>query len=237
MIFGDGVQQKRMLSKIECGYLHLIILFKILLIVAERVNLAVNAVIAREAAAARLLLASQALAQCRRETNPYLPENRGILGPTRAQLYGPDPCQTQEKELAGATTEHQAAVALAQRSAAPTPQDTQSAPAPQLSDTFWMNNPNQDPSIPVSEDIPPDPSLANMWSPTSLLETMEMIAAEMEVQEEGSSSISENLDELELIFENGAVLLQWDCWKKPKRGRKPYNFQPNNAEWVGQWVP
>ncbi|UOH27066.1 nonstructural protein 2 [Galliform chaphamaparvovirus 13] len=206
-----------------------------LLMSLELVNLAANAVIAKQAAAARLALASQSLAQCREQTNPYLPGNSGPFGPTRAQLYGPDPCLEQEKELAAATTAHQDAVALAQRSAAPTPQDLQSAPAPQLSSTWDVND--TDPGIPISEFLVPVPMLNNSWSPDSLDDVLAAIAMELEEIAPGSTSDSEVEEQMEIIRENMVSFLLWSPWDRKPRKRKPFQYRPNNKDWIGRWVP
>ncbi|UOH27038.1 nonstructural protein 2 [Galliform chaphamaparvovirus 7] len=202
----------------------------------ELVNIAANAVIAQQAAAARLLMASQALAECRQQNNPYLPENMGIFGPNVRQLmYAPDPCETQEKELAGATTAHAEAVALAQRSNAPTAQDLQAAPAPQLSSSFDINDTN--PAIPDVEFITPSPSLENMWSPTSLDEVMAMIAEELERQSPGSTSSSDIMEQLNIIEENIVCFLSWNPWDKQAKKRKRYQYLPKNEGWIGSYLP
>nr|WOX03039.1 nonstructural protein 2 [Psittaciform chaphamaparvovirus 4] len=230
--------------EIECGFMNSNTNVKINPLHAERANIAANAVIAKQAAAARLLMASQALSKCRAETNPYLPGNSGPFGPTRQQLWGPDPCQEQMDELKGATTENAAAVAAAQRSNAPTAQDVQAAPAPQLSDA-WVGQPMLDPAIPETEMIVPSPGQDNDWSPTTVLEVMEMLAAalpdeqeEMETGEGGSTSSSQSIwSELDLIFENMIAYQSWDSWKPPIRVRARYQYLPNNAAWIGSWLP
>ncbi|AHF54688.1 NP [turkey parvovirus 2] len=199
----------------------------------ELVNIAANAVIAQQAAAARLLMASQALAECREQNNPYLPGN-SLFGPTRAQMWGPDPCEQQEQDLASATADHQASVQLAQKSSAPTPQDIQSAPQPQLSST-WSTE--YDPSIPLTEFLVPSPALMSEWSPTSLQEVLDMLAIEMEDISSGSSTSSEVQEAMEVVQENMMCFLLWDPWDIPPKKRKRYRFQPKNASWIGKWVP
>ena len=198
-------------------------------------NIAVNAVIAKQAAAARLALASQSLAECREQTNPYLPGNSGPFGPSRAQLYGPDPCLEQEKEYAAATVEHQDAVALAQKSNAPTPQDLQSAPAPQLSSSWDIND--TDPGIPISEFLVPQPFLNNSWSPTDLDQIMADIAMELEAQAPGSTSDSEVEEHMDIIRHNMTCFLLWNPWDKPVRKRKKFQYNPKNKDWIGRWLP
>ncbi|QGJ83202.1 nonstructural protein 2 [Peafowl parvovirus 1] len=179
-------------------------------------------------------MASQSLAECREKNNPYIPGNMGLFGPTRQQMYGPDPCEAEEEALRGATVAHQDAVALAQRSAAPTPQDVQSAPAPQLSSSWEINN--LDPSIPMTELLVPQPFLNSSWSPTDLDEVMAMIAEELETQTPGSSSSEEMIVELQGIRENMVAFLSWDPWK-PVKKRKKYQYLPKNAEWIGAYLP
>ncbi|UOH27050.1 nonstructural protein 2 [Galliform chaphamaparvovirus 10] len=236
MISGAFAPEKRTLCVIACISSSSTILLKIPIIILELVNMAANAVIAQQAAEARLLMASQALAECREQNNPYLPGNTGPFGPNIRQLmYAPDPCETQEKELAGATTDHAAAVALAQSSNAPTAQDIQSAPAPQLSSSFDVNN--LDPAIPETEWISPSPSLVNMWSPTSLDQVLAEVAMELENIQPGSSSSSDISMELDTIRENITCFLSWDPWNRPVRKRKRYQYIPNNQGWIGFYVP
>ncbi|QZW33716.1 nonstructural protein 2 [Psittacine chaphamaparvovirus 2] len=184
-----------------------------------------------------MLMAAQALADCRRETNPYLPQNSGPFGPSRAQMYGPDPCAEQEKELAGATTDHQAAAAAAQISAAPTSQDLSAAPAPQLSDTYSALSADIDPAVPITENIVPSPALSNMWSPTTVLQVMDAIAEAMEA--EAAANAWQNADtseEMEIIYQNCMALMHW-LPRAPARARARYKFQPKNDNWIGKFLP
>nr|WPD49026.1 MAG: nonstructural protein 2 [Protoparvovirus sp.] len=218
-----------MLCKIECLYSIATMLYKTVTIILERANRAVNAVIAQQAAAARMMMASQALQTCREQNNPYLPGN-SLFGPTLSTRWGPDPCLTQEKELAAATTAHEEAQATAQISAAPTPQSPHAALAPQLSSTFDLGD-ELNPAVPVTEFITPDPSLNNMWSPKSIEDVMIAIAAEMEQQ---TGTIDE--DELERLHKNVTILYSWIPQKGVHR-KKRYKFEPNNLNWIGVWVP
>ncbi|QGJ83205.1 nonstructural protein 2 [Peafowl parvovirus 2] len=179
-------------------------------------------------------MASQSLAQCREQTNPYLPGN-SLFGPTRQMMYGPDPCETQEKELAGATTAHLEAVALAQRSAAPTAQDVQAAPAPQLSSTF--DPPDIDPAIPPTEQVIPSPDLNNMWSPDTLQEIMDMIAEEMEIIQPGSTSSSEAEEQMEIVWDQMVTFLHWVPRFHPRKRKPGFQYLPKNQDWIGKWVP
>ncbi|UOH27079.1 nonstructural protein 2 [Galliform chaphamaparvovirus 17] len=226
---------KKLHLETVCGSSSSTITAMVFLILLERANIAVNALIAKQAAAARLLVASQSLAKCREQNNPYLPGNSGPFGPSRAQLYGPDPCLTQEKELAGATTAHMEAVALAQKSAAPTAQDLQAAPAPQLSSSYDV--PDTDPAVPETEHIVPAPALNNTWSPNSLLEIMDMIAQEIETSDPGWLTDAEMIDQLEIIYRQGLAFLHWLPGLYPTKPRKPYKYQPKNENWIGKWAP
>ncbi|QPN96885.1 nonstructural protein 2 [Barn owl parvovirus] len=202
------------------------------LTILDVVTEAANAIIAQEAAAARLLLASQHLAECRERTNPYLPGNSwGGLGPSRTAMWAPDPCLEELREYAGATTAHQEAVAAAQIANAPTAQDLSSAPAPQLSSAY---DPPQDldPAIPESEGIVPSPAQNNMWSPTvpddvmvAISETIEAMTPEIE-------------EDMEVVLENMNMLLHWMCWRTPKKVRqRRMQFLPKNQDWIGRWTP
>ncbi|UOH27074.1 nonstructural protein 2 [Galliform chaphamaparvovirus 16] len=181
-------------------------------------------------------MASQSLAECREQNNPYLPGNSGPFGPNLRQLmYAPDPCEEQEQELAGATQAHLDAVALAQKSAAPTIQDLQAAPAPQLSSSWDINN--TDPSIPISEFLVPAPSLESSWSPTDLDNIMAMIQDELEHIAPGSTSDEEMIVELDRIRHNAVLFLMWNPWNLKPYKRKKYQYLPKNKKWIGSYLP
>lgn len=219
--------QKKPCLKIECGNSHLTITAKMNSILLERLNIAANALIAEQAAAARLLLASQALADCRERTNPYLPGNNP-LGAPRNVMYCPDPCQEEEEALRGATQEHQAAQQAAQVSAAPDPAAATAAAAVQMSNT-WEPSEFFDPVI-MNADVP---SLESMWSPTSLEDVMEALAVQMEVESLGGDME----EEMEIVRKNMTALLMWSPSHPTKARKKRYALTLNNAEWVGLWVP
>lgn len=200
----------------------------------ERVNLAANAVIVQQAAAARLLMASQALAECREANNPYLPGN-SLLGPSRAQMWGPDPCLTQEKELAAATIDNQAAQSAAQIAGASDQATPTAAVAPQLTETWDF--PGNDPAVPITEFETPSPALSNMWSPDSLLEIMEMIANQLEQDQEGSTQENAIIEELEIIRKQMIAFLQWQWQDHPKPRKHRFQYLPKNQKWIGRWVP
>lgn len=198
------------------------------IIVVERVNIAVNAVIAEQAAAARLLMASQALAACREQNNPYLPRNFP-LGPPRSLMYGPDPCSAEEEALAGATAAHQEAQQAAQIANAPAAAAVQVAPAVQMSDT-WDSSELFDPTT-MNVEIPHQ--LDSMWSPTSIEDVMEMIALQMEVDEGLNVSSDE---EMEIIYTNMIALIHWSPAYKTHK-RKGAQVHLKNNEWIGTWLP
>lgn len=202
----------------------------------ERANIAANALVVQQAAAARLLMSAQALAECREQTNPYLPGNMGLLGPTRQQMWGPDPCATQEKDLADATAQNVAAQQAAQIQNAPNMQDLQVAPAPQLVQTYDPLDPLR-PDIPETEMIVPSPQMSMTWSPTSLLEVMDALAAEMEARSPANSLTSEDLEELFRIHMNLIALCHWDCGYPTHKRKKRYQYLPDNQDWIGKWLP
>lgn len=231
MIYGDSVLLKNQCLETECGFLNFVLKLKMYLLLLEQVNIAVNALLVQEAAEARKLLAAQNLAQCREETNPYLPQNNPF-GPSRIAMWGPDPCAQQEKDLAAATVDHLAAQQLAQLANAPSVQDPSSAPAPILAETF---DTPMNPMIPETEYTVPDPQLQNMWSPDTMLTTMDKLANILEQQNVQPSP--EIIEEMEIIDENIKMTTLWDAWKKPRRRRRRYQFLPNNQSWIGKWTP
>lgn len=235
MIFGGFVKIKNQCLGIDAGSFHGYMSVRIFLILLDVVTAAANVVIAREAAAARRLLAAQALVECRNQNNPYLPGN-SILGPPRNVMYMPDPCQTQERELAQASEEErQAAARLAQAQQAPTPQDPSSAPAPQLSSTA-EGAAMPDPAVPESEFIVPSPALNNMWSPDSIMDTMDQIANELEEMDTTNIDPGAINAELDLIFNQLTLFLAWLPGKGKPRNKK-FQYLPKNQDWIGRWVP
>lgn len=178
-------------------------------------NIAVNAAIAKEAAAARLAMAAQALAECRQENNPYL---ASPLGLGRQAMWGPDPCQSQFEEV-------EAAREAAQIASAPTQQNLAVAPGLELSET-WDVAALIDPTT-MNVDIPGD--MNNLWSPQGILDVMDMIAAEMEVG-------SEEEEEMELVYRNMVAVQMWDP-SYPTFKRKRYRLRPKEQKWIGIWAP
>lgn len=203
---------------------------KMLITFLERVNIAANAVIAEQAAAARLLLASQALAQCREENNPFLPSNP--FGPSLSQRWGPDPCLEQEKELAGATTAHQEAAAAAQISNAPASQNLAAAPGTQLSNT-WEPSELFEGTLQNTD----YPQLQSMWSPTSVEDVLEMIAVQMEADQVGEMMWEEMGEELDRLRRNMTALLCWDISHQTVRRRLRLRLTLTNTTWIGSWSP
>lgn len=189
--------------------------------------MAANAAIAKQAATARLLLASEALAQCRQETNPYLPGNT-LFGPTRTQMFGPDPCLIQEKELA------EASLAVRQLSAQPTPAELGVAPAPQLTSTLDPQTPT-DPAIPITENVTPEPYQLQLWSPQSIENVMNQIWEEMEHQQYNYPE-DEIYQALSVIHQQMVIFCQWVPDTPPKKNQN-FLYNPKNREWIGTWVP
>lgn len=162
---------------------------------------------------------------CRQRNNPYIPGN-SLFGPTRQQLWGPDPCQQEEQEL------QQAQQQLAQISQAPTQQSPASGVAPILSDSFDTTD-FLDPAIPAMENTVPSPQLVNMWSPTSLEDTMNLIWDQMEAENMEHSSVEE---ELQRIHQTLLNFFQW-IPVPPIPVKARYQFLPKNKKWIGRWVP
>lgn len=221
---------KKMLLETECGYFHGNNKLKTLTIVLELLNTAVNAIIAKQAAEARQLLAAEALAQCRQETNPYLPTNN-LFGPTRQQMWGPDPCLQQQEELA------QADLQLRQISNMPTLQNIGAQPAPQLSSTLPLDQPSPiDPALPISETVTPDPQQESMWSPSSIESTMNKIWDQLQQVSPGSVTSQSIEEEMEIVYQQLVILMSW-CPEKPPVRQSKFLYDPKNKDWINSWVP
>lgn len=193
-------------------------------------NQAANALFVKQAQAARVTMAAQALQDCREQNNPY-----GPFGAPKNLMWATDPCANEEQALAEATTQDQTSASLAQASGQPNPTDLASAPAPQLSDT--LENEGPDPAVPMTEFITPSSNLTNMWSPNTVLEIMDMMAEEMEGIQEGSTQIQENMEALEAVHYNITLFLSWDPWGKPKKKMPRINYMPNNSNWINRYMP
>lgn len=163
-------------------------------------------------------------------------------------MFGPDPCLAEERErydaeravseterMSGATTTDIAAVQAGQVSNAPTAQDLASAPAPQLA-TAYDPVGITDPSIPLSEYLPPSPGMLSLWSPMSIDSVMEAIIEEMDWTQIEESVRTQVLVILDNLAENMDIAGRWWSWGK---GPKPLKikFQPKNKGWVGRWSP
>lgn len=225
---------KRKCLEIECGYLNSITKH-LVIIILELVNAAANALIAKQAAAARLLTASQALQACREENNPYSPSS--FFTAPRTAMWAPDPCLEQEKELAAATIQNKAAQSSAQVSNAPAAAALEVAPAPQLSSTSDGLSPYMQPEIPITEFMVPSPAQSNMWSPDSILDVMDQIMEEMEALSPGSTSSSESIQApLQILYDMMVAFLHW-MPKKAKRPKQHLVYNPRNQDWIGRWGP
>lgn len=242
---GDFVHMKNLCSEIGCLSLIGSMIHPLLFWFIETAARLAAAVAAKEAAAARLILASNQLAECRENNNPY----NWMGQPTRAAMFGPDPCLEQERErheadqavqaadqrIAGATTSDIAAIQAGAASNAPSVQDLASAPAPQLA-TGYDPVGITDPSIPLSEYSVPSPGMQSLWSPLSIDAVMEMILDEMEwekVEEEVRQKVLVILDGL---VENMDNFGKWWSWGKGPKSLK-IKFKPKNQKWIGMWSP
>nr|WNL54735.1 NP [Feline chaphamaparvovirus] len=187
------------------------------------------------------MMTANQLAECRENNNPY----NWMGQPTRAAMFGPDPCITQARthweaqqevdRLAGATTEDISAVQVAQTNNAPTAQDLASAPAPQLA-TGYEPVGQTDPAIPLTEYQVPSPGMISLWSPMSVDSTIEMILDEIEWETMEIEIREKVLVILEGLTANMILSRRWWCWGK---GAKPLKlqFKPKNNDWIGRWSP
>lgn len=241
MHHGDFAQRKKKCSEIECISLHGNIICMTPLLFTELVNMAANAAFVKEVETARMLLVGEQLARCREKNNPY---NNWLNQPSRQAMMQPDPClylakkhHYLQQKLAGATTEDIVAVQEGARSNAPTAQDLAAAPAPQLH-TAYDPVGNTDPAIPESEMIVHSPGSQNTWSPTSLEEAMEMIAAELDQMEVAQTALQIQIQNILVDLEGNARLARlWWCWGTRKHKKTGIRFQPPNATWIGRWTP
>lgn len=193
-------------------------------IFVERVNIAANALIAKQAADAKLLLAAQQLAECREQTNPWLPGN-SPFGPPQRAMWAPDPCAEQVEAVREAETLQQAAAALTRPSPATGTQDLTQQPVAQLSQTN-ISDILYDPTQTEAEFAP---NLENWWSPTSIEDVMIRLAEEMGGMGE------EDEEEMELVYNNLVTLIHWSWQGPPKRKRKKYKLNLENVKWTS-WL-
>lgn len=197
---------------------------------------AANAAIAKDAAAAKVLLQQQQLQECREANNPFVPE-LNLFGPPRNLMFAPDPCQTQMRDLATAQEELEAAEAhLSELSGAPTPGVPQAALAPELTQTVVTENIG-DPMITATESTTPDPYAITMWTPTSLEQTLDNIWEEMMSLDIPIPPPPEEMEtEMERLRGNLVCLYAW----VPKKGTKlksKFTYRPKNLAWINKWVP
>nr|WPD49020.1 MAG: nonstructural protein 2 [Protoparvovirus sp.] len=213
---------------IECGFFHGENKYKIHIISLELANIAANAVIAKQAAEAKLLLTAQALTQCRQETNPFLPGNT-LLGPSRAHMWAPDPCLQQEQDHA------EASLALAQITNKPTQANIGAQPAPQLSDTLNPNIP-ADPLMMTPENVVQSPSLQSQWSPSSIENTMNEIWDQMMEIAPPEISDQEIMEVLGQIHHMIIIVGAWLPHMGPVTNLK-FTLDPKNKDWINHWAP
>lgn len=242
MHHGDFAHEKKRCLETACTYFIGNITCITPLSLTELVNIAANAAFVKEVETARMILVGEQLARCRDRNNPY---NNWLNQPSKQAMMQPDPCLYLEKKytylqqkLAGATTSDLAAIQAAARSNAPTAQDLAAAPAPQLA-TAYDPPQNTDPAIPESEAIVHSPGSQNTWSPTSLEETMCMIADELDqMQAAQTAAIQTQIQQILIDLEGNAKLAKrWWCWGKVKYKHHGIHFQPPNQDWIGRWIP
>nr|WPV87711.1 nonstructural protein 2 NS2 [Chaphamaparvovirus anseriform 9] len=201
--------------------MNLIMICRMVCLILDALSQAVNAVIANSVEAGRILLASQQLAECRAQNNPYQNVWMPGLGIQNLQ-WAADPCQKEQEAVD--QLQQQAAAAGNQVAT----QQLGGAPAPQLA-TSVDPTPNTDPAIPMNEYIPAQ-GAQNAWSPLELNEIMEMI-----VQEAGDVEIDDmDLDE---ILNKMLYYKLWCPWGLPGTHNLKWKYQPKNPKWISQWLP
>nr|QMI57906.1 nucleoprotein [Chestnut teal chaphamaparvovirus] len=231
MRYGGGVQENKKCLKIECGHLNLNTTYLMVYLILERANRAVNAVIASNSQAARLLLAANQLNECILRNDQRAPGNSWLPGMTDLKnQWGPDPCAKEreavesiQKEVAG--------------NQVPALQNLGAAPAPQLAHPADPT-PNTDPAIPGSEFVVPDPGQNNPFQPLTHEEIMELI-------EEGQRMAVEDLQEhlmeiqeqMNQIYGVTKKLILWCPWGGPGVRNLRWKYEPKNSDWLRKWVP
>lgn len=200
-------------------------MFLLICTFVERMNIAANAIIAKEAEAARLLLATQALQKCIQQNDPRGPGNTWLgIVPQQAQ-WAPDPCQN-ERDTVAQMQEQTAA-----DSNVPALQNLQAAPAPQLA-TTQDPVPAQDPMIPESEFTAPDPGINNMFSPQLPGNLEAMILGEL-----GEDVDQEMRDQVQDLLNATRVVRMWCPWGGPGTWNLKLIYKPKNERWLGKWIP
>lgn len=198
-------------------------------LILEPITQAVNAVIAGNSAAARLLLASNQLNECILRNDPRAPGNSWLPGMISQQnQWGPDPC----------AKEREAVESLQQQAAgnqAAALQNLGAAPAPQLAHP-QDPVPSTDPAIPVSEYVAPDPGMNSPWDTPNQEEIVNMIVEEF-LQQRAAELTDEDLMEIESIFNVTRKLILWCPWGLPGVRNLKWKYSPKNIDWLRKWVP
>ncbi|QMI57782.1 nucleoprotein [Pacific black duck chaphamaparvovirus 1] len=231
MRYGDGVQVNKKCLKTACGHLNLDITYLMVCLILERANRAVNAVIASNSQAARLLLAANQLNDCILRNDQRSPGNSWLPGMVDLKnQWGPDPCakekeavESLQKEIAG--------------NQVPALQNLGAAPAPQLAHPADPT-PNTDPAIPGSEFVAPDPGQANPFNPMSFDEIMELIEqGQQELVDDFAAHLEEIAMQMDQIYGVTKKLILWCPWGGPGVRNLKWNYKPNNASWLNKWAP
>lgn len=221
--FGSGVQLKKQCSVIDLKSLDLNLMLRPHFIL-DRVQNAANAALVSSAAAARLGLAAQQLAECREKNNPrslWLP---GMV-PQQAQ-WAPDPCQEEENTLESLQRDAGGGKVVPAGNLG-------AAVAPQLA-TSQDPTPATDPAIPMSEFVAPAPGASNMWTDTmTVREFMEIIMQDL------PSPTDEELMQLDEILNRVRVVHLWCPWGGPPVHNLKWKmeYKPKNQDWIGHWLP
>nr|QMI57848.1 nucleoprotein [Chestnut teal chaphamaparvovirus] len=228
MRYGNGVQEKKLCFKTECGHSTLNITYLMVVLILERANQAVNAVIADNSQAARLLLAAQQLNECINRNDPRAPGNSWLPGVVDSRnQWAPDPC-AKERE---AVESMQEAIAGEKVAAL---QNLGAAVAPQLAHP-QDPIPNTDPAVPSSEFVVPDPGQNNPFNPLTEEEIMELIEQGMrEPLEEWDEHMRDLSNQISTVMRR---LILWCPWGGPGMKNLKWQYKPKNEDWLNKWVP
>ncbi|QMI57830.1 nucleoprotein [Chestnut teal chaphamaparvovirus 1] len=222
---GNGVQTRKVLSKIECFSLNLIMICPMVFLLLELLNQAANAVTASSVGAGRLLLAAAQLQACRQENNPH--RSQWLPGMVATNLqWAQDPCQKEQEQLnnlleQGAAAGNQVAT-----------QQLGGAPAPQLAEATDPT-PNTDPAVPMNEFVVPEQGANNQWSPLIPEDVLDMIVDQYQGEE------PPDVEMLDSIMEQMRYYLLWCPWGEPGQRNLKWNFKyrPRNSSWIASWLP
>lgn len=205
-------------------------------LILERSNQAVNAVIASNSQAARLLLAAQQLNECINRNDPRSPGNSWIPGMVDSKSqWAPDPC-AKERE---AVESIQQAIAGEKVAAL---QNLGAAVAPQLAHP-QDPIPNTDPAVPSSEFVVPDPGQDNPLNPLTHQEIMELIEEGMredpmevpeDLLEEWDRMVQNQMNQISTVTKR---LILWCPWGGPGVKNLKWEYKPKNIDWLNKWVP